>query len=311
VCVVSAPPLAGTPTAILDSVSQFGCRSLQVPDFTFVHWKESGVANFSKEAAAVVRAGKRRAKQPNVCGWAGNPHTHKAREHFVKLADKSPFLEAHIPPSWDHRAGTRLSSTDIVAKWGCLVDLPGRGYSGRIPLLLFSGRPLLLVQRPDVMWYTRQDWRRPWGDALERAAVEMGGSVPRGPLFGPGLAVPVPFVPPLNDTARARQQAWQHSGRLGRPVVPAGAVVGTVEERPFGPWQAWVHYVPVRADLSDLEAKARWVAEHGAEAGAMAARAQRLASEWLTLPAAVAFLARELRAAAAARHEPDEAAAGL
>ena len=39
----------------------------------------------------------------------------------------------------------------------------------------------------------------------------------------------------------------------------------------------------------------------------MALRAQRLAKTWLTLPAAVAFLARELRAAALAKREVDEA----
>lgn len=42
---------------------------------------------------------------------------------------------------------------ELVERWDCLVDLPGAGYSGRLPLLLHSGRPVLIVEREWDTWY--------------------------------------------------------------------------------------------------------------------------------------------------------------
>ena len=82
-----------------------------------------------------------------------------------------------------------------------------------------------------------------------------------------------------------------------------------------GPWQPWQHYIPVKKDLSDLLKRARWVSENPSESAAIAARAQRLASRYLSRQAAIAFLARELRWAAKAspahgRHDPLDPTAG-
>ena len=45
--------------------------------------------------------------------------------------------------------------TKLVERYGCMIDLPGVGYSGRLPLLLHSGRPVLLVENEWSTWVTQ------------------------------------------------------------------------------------------------------------------------------------------------------------
>ena len=59
--------------------------------------------------------------------------------------------------------------------------------------------------------------------------------------------------------------------------------------------QAWEHYIPVRADLSDLNKQAHWVLQNPEQSQAIAERAQALARAHFTYEAAVATLARTLR----------------
>ena len=49
------------------------------------------------------------------------------------------------------------------AQYAALVDLPAAGFSGRLPFLLGSGRPLIVVDRPQEQWfYWSDDGMRPW-----------------------------------------------------------------------------------------------------------------------------------------------------
>jgi hypothetical protein len=46
-----------------------------------------------------------------------------------------------------------LSLEDLVTDYACLLDIGGNGYSGRLKYLLFSGRPLLMVERRYVEYW--------------------------------------------------------------------------------------------------------------------------------------------------------------
>jgi len=56
--------------------------------------------------------------------------------------------------SWYRSGQTKLNSTkyiytpELVKKYSMLIDVEGCGYSGRVKHLLWSHRPLLLVDRP-------------------------------------------------------------------------------------------------------------------------------------------------------------------
>jgi len=105
---------------------------------------------------------------------------------------------------------------DQVKRWACFIDLPAFGFDGRVPYLLHSGRPILLVERP----------------------------------------------PPFENNWYAAQ---------------------------LKPWE---HYVPVKSDLSDLEAKTQIaLSSRGKE---IAARALQLAQSHISFDAAVEKFAEEL-----------------
>jgi hypothetical protein len=55
------------------------------------------------------------------------------------------------------RGSNALSLPEQAARWSALVDIEGMGYSGRLKILLHSGRPVLLQDRP---------WREWWWDHL-------------------------------------------------------------------------------------------------------------------------------------------------
>ena len=52
-----------------------------------------------------------------------------------------------------HRDHAATLCTQQAERWACLVDVRGAGYSGRVPALLHTGRPLLYHDRPGLRTY--------------------------------------------------------------------------------------------------------------------------------------------------------------
>jgi hypothetical protein len=192
------------------------CRSTKaIPDFSFYKWTEAGL--IPDYTTIVLSLGSISTEHAllNKCGWAGNPETNAIRKAFISKADKSLF-EIFTPASTTGTQG-RLSMADEVKKWTCFVDLPGEGYSGRVPMLLWSGRPLLLVERSKEH--------------------------------------------PLDNVFYAAKL------------------------------QPWFHYIPVQADLSDLNEKAAMVLSEGGNATVIAQNALEFARLHLSYDAAVREIA--------------------
>jgi hypothetical protein len=141
------------------------------PDWCSVHWPSAGVASFARTAREVSEAGLEVPLLPGTAGWYGNaelplqPYStmsfegedipeRRTRPLLVELANSSNssnscHLEAvHCPPG-----RPAISMPDLVRRYGALVDIGGVGYSGRLKYLLFSRRPLLLVERRYVEWF--------------------------------------------------------------------------------------------------------------------------------------------------------------
>ena len=129
------------------------CREALMPDFTFEHWREAGVNNYTDTVAAVREHGLRTAESKR-CGWAGHPGLHPDRKRFWAIAKRAPTVLEAIVPGMDIPG--RLSHGEMVQRWDCLIDLRGHGFSARVPLLLHSGRPLLFLDRGSLsVWYQR------------------------------------------------------------------------------------------------------------------------------------------------------------
>eukprot|EP00931_Biecheleriopsis_adriatica_P105097 TRINITY_DN79687_c0_g1_i1.p1 TRINITY_DN79687_c0_g1~~TRINITY_DN79687_c0_g1_i1.p1 ORF type:complete len:336 (-),score=59.81 TRINITY_DN79687_c0_g1_i1:32-1039(-) len=213
-------PHCGDWTWTTDVPAEASCKTRALPDFSFNRWPEAGLLpNFSFVSQKLHRVSKMPA-QEQVCGWAGNLGGNEVRGRFYQKAKNKAYWEVIVPRT----QGARLSMEDQVKRWACLVDLPASGYSGRVPLLLHSGRPLLMIARKN---------------------------------------------------GKPHDQTWYSAN-----LTP------------------WVHYIPVKNDLSDLEEKTKFALGMvpGSNASQIAAAALEFAKAHLSYDAAVRRIADEFMA---------------
>ena len=138
-----------------------GYGDVPVPDFVFDRWPQAGIDGFDETTSGMAAAGNQPAELP-VVGWIGNCHTNAVRGVLRRLSREHPdLLDVHHvdwvqDPSQDRlktSAGNHLSLPEQVRRWSALLDVEGHGYSGRLKLLLHSGRPVLVQDRPWREWY--------------------------------------------------------------------------------------------------------------------------------------------------------------
>jgi hypothetical protein len=187
-----------------------GYGDLPVPDFLFDGWPQTGVGDYEEARARLAGVGIEPAERP-VCGWIGATDTHPTRRALLELGRAHPELLEIQDVTWvpaagavpmATSAGNYLSLEEQVRRWALLIDVEGNGWSARLKLLLASGRPVLVQERPWQEWFFR--------------------------LLRPGI-----------------------------------------------------HYLPVRADLSDLVPQVEWALAHREEAARIGQAGQRFAREHL------------------------------
>ena len=194
-----------------------------IPDFAFVNWPEVGIKDYDITCKEIEEAG----KKPyiyNKLFWIGNASTNEIRGKLVQKGKNNDNYE-FIAMNWQpqelvkdkleiHPADRYVSLPDH-AQYKYLIDVIGIGYSSRVKMLMFTGRPLFYVKR-------------------------------------------------------------------------------NVEEYYFKDLKPFVHYIPVEADLSDLDEKYKWAEEHPEEAQKIAQNALDYAKTHLTLKAATLDFAQTI-----------------
>lgn len=146
------------------AVPRATCRARIIPDYVFSAWPSVGIISFDSSARELALLAKRSVPRP-VCGWAGTTSTSQARRAAVAVMRRNPgvFALHEVKPLKVTETRRRLSLGEQVGQWSCLVDLVGGGYSGRVPLLLHTGRPLLYVERQMRTFYdSGPDAIEPW-----------------------------------------------------------------------------------------------------------------------------------------------------
>jgi len=129
-----------------------------IPDFNFRHWMEVGIKDYDETTQLITEAGKEPFKIDKV-GWIGNLETNKNRIKLFEMGKR--FSEdLHILESNWRGQGIFISLPDLVRTYSMLIDIEGWGYSGRLKYLMFSRRPILLVDRPHKEWFF--EYLKPW-----------------------------------------------------------------------------------------------------------------------------------------------------
>jgi hypothetical protein len=129
-----------------------------VPDFNFDAWPQVGINDYTETTQEIKKAGSLPPKILKV-GWIGNTNTNPMRKKLLKYGQSNPQLFDIIDMAWSSSSGIKLNATtflsmpELVEKYAFLIDVEGYGYSGRLKHLLWSRRPLLLVDRPHKEYF--------------------------------------------------------------------------------------------------------------------------------------------------------------
>lgn len=126
------------------------------PDFIFDHWKQAGIPNFGNTVSEISEA----AKQPydyERMLWIGNVQTNIIRKKIIQYSEKFPdLIEAYdtcVDQVFDGKKDIPYISLKDHTKYKYLIDIEGRGYSGRIKMLLFTKRLLFIQERQWKSYY--------------------------------------------------------------------------------------------------------------------------------------------------------------
>jgi hypothetical protein len=136
-----------------------------VPDFNFHAWPQVGIHDYTNFVKDIDNAG---LVSPtiNKVGWIGNPDTNFMRKRMINIGNSNKNLFDFFGMSWKPSETIVLNSThyvstpELVKTYAAVIDIEGRGYSGRIKHLLWSHRPLLLVDRPHREYF--HEFIKPW-----------------------------------------------------------------------------------------------------------------------------------------------------
>ena len=126
------------------------------PDFIFDHWKQAGIPDFGKMASEISIAAEKPYQQKKML-WIGNVQTHLNRKKIIEYSDEFPdLIEAYdtcVDQAVEGKKDIPYISLKDHTKYKYLIDIEGRGYSGRIKLLLFTKRLLFIQNRQWKSYY--------------------------------------------------------------------------------------------------------------------------------------------------------------
>lgn len=123
------------------------------PDFTFDRWVECGIDTYEKTVTRIIDSGNEKYVIEKLF-WIGNVNTQPLRYKLLELGaefmDKMEIIAMDwkriLPKGYKH-GFTEFVSLEDHTKYKYLIDCGARGFSGRLKFLLFTNRPLFLVNR--------------------------------------------------------------------------------------------------------------------------------------------------------------------
>lgn len=150
--------------AAKDESSSF--RSM--PNFIFDGWPEVGMPDYMEVFGRMLESGECPPRSDRAF-WVGVVHTKEGwpgvRHKGQNVAERRPDIFEFRSICWN--PADPSCTPGYIPMWEhgssrVLVDFGGFGFSARLPLLLASGRPVVIVSRPDEAWFYWDGSLRPW-----------------------------------------------------------------------------------------------------------------------------------------------------
>ena len=260
-----------------------------VPDWCFDAWPEAGVpvGGFDAACAALAAAGAASPTDGGL-GWRGTAHHHPSRMRLVELAREHPAQLRGVVAVADR------TTEAVPAAPAAPADESGHAYLARhgVEGAIAEAVTTVLKAKP--------------ADPLRAIGELLAG--------GDGAAARKTLLEQVASSAYLLDiQGKGYSSRLklllhsGRPVF---LVARPWVEYYMAGLDAWVHYVPVAENLSDLLERVAWAVSHPEKADAIGRAGQAFAQEHLTRAQALRALGAAIATGAAAPTDGDGATEG-
>jgi len=132
------------------TISAFGGKEGLFPDWGFGGWWDMGMYDWWPFVTNLARAGERPPEDPRAF-WKGACMDIPQRIRYIEMCRERPDKFAGEFMTWGGPS-TNFTPMEEQCRHAALVDLTGVGFSGRLKMLGFTGRPLLIARRQWWCW---------------------------------------------------------------------------------------------------------------------------------------------------------------
>ena len=152
------------------AISQGGDLRRCMPNFIFDSWPSCGIEDYQSTFDEMVAEGSKPYEFERAF-WTGvihEAHPQTLRHLGSSLSVRRSDLIDFRPIEWGQRGPDQFKRTPgyvslpYHCKYRVLIDFGGIGFSARLPLLLASGRPLVILGRPQESWFYWDGSLIPW-----------------------------------------------------------------------------------------------------------------------------------------------------
>ncbi len=134
-----------------------------IPDFSFHNYPKIGIPDYEQYVSDIHNSGLTKFEKDRV-GWVGDSKYSSNRQTLINIGNSNKHIFDFIDTgadSSDNNDTERIGSIpELVKKYSILLDIEGTTYSSKLKYLLWSGRPILLVDRPYKEYYF--EYLKPW-----------------------------------------------------------------------------------------------------------------------------------------------------
>lgn len=193
-----------------------------MPSFVFDRWPECGIDSYEQVFGKMLLSGAEPFRDERAF-WIGCL-TLGSEQYFRRMmghavARRRPDLIDFRSVIWGSGIPSNFVDMQGHCRWRVLVDFGAAGFSARIPLLLASGRPVILVGRPEEAWFYWDGTLIPWVHYI-----------PCGPRDGSGLNEGM--IEEILEWTFENKELCEEIGRNGRAYavekLTRSAVVGKI-----------------------------------------------------------------------------------
>ena len=152
-----------------------------VPSFVFDSWKQVGIDDYEEKIQSIINTNPNELKKDWIdtrVFWIGNCNSNFERWKYIDYTKSHPDTTLFKHIVWNSgeedmsKSTNEFVSLEDHSKYRVLLDGVANGYSGRLPFLLSTGRPVIIHKRRWEQWFFYDGTFIPWEHYIPLDKIE-------------------------------------------------------------------------------------------------------------------------------------------